>query len=126
MKKTASLPPRVLDRLKEQRNIWLASVRPDGRPHLVPIWFAWDEGRIYLCIEPGSVKALNLMQNPLVSLALEDGSSPVICEGRATVIPDPWPSEVLKIFVHKYDWDITTETRYTQLVQVTPSKWLHW
>jgi PPOX class probable F420-dependent enzyme len=120
------LPPQVLSRLNEHKNIWLASVRPDGRPHLVPIWFAWNENKIYICIEPGSVKAMNLAQNQRVSLALEDGSNPVICEGRAAVIPQPWPPEVLKIFMRKYEWNITTETRYTQLVQVTPCKWLHW
>jgi PPOX class probable F420-dependent enzyme len=120
------LPPQVLDRLNEHKNIWLASVRPDGRPHLVPIWFAWYEDRFYICIEPSSVKAVNITQNQQVSLALEDGSSPVICEGRAVVVHPPWAPEVLKVFLRKYDWDITAEMRYTQLLAVTPSKWLHW
>jgi hypothetical protein len=29
-------------RLRHEPIIWLSSVRPDGRPHLVPIWFLWD------------------------------------------------------------------------------------
>src|SRR5256885_2571611 len=28
-------------RLRHEPIIWLSSVRPDGRPHLVPVWFLW-------------------------------------------------------------------------------------
>ena len=32
-----------LDRfLSEEPVVWLSTVRPDGAPHLVPIWFTWD------------------------------------------------------------------------------------
>ena len=29
-------------RLRTDQIAWLGTVRPDGRPHLVPIWFLWD------------------------------------------------------------------------------------
>lgn len=119
-------PLQVAEKLVLQKNIWLASMRADGRPHLVPIWFAWLKDKIYLCIEPSSVKATNISQNAHVSLALEDGSNPVICEGVAREITLPWPVEITAAFKSKYDWDIPTETRYTQLLEVTPDKWLHW
>ncbi|MBS1252748.1 MAG: hypothetical protein MAG451_01790 [Anaerolineales bacterium] len=113
-------------RLESEKNIWIASVRPDGRPHLVPVWFASHAGNLFVCIEPGSVKSRNIRQNTRVVLALEDGSSPVICEGAAAPAPEPWPSAVVVLFQQKYDWDITTETRYTQLLAITPAKWLTW
>jgi F420H(2)-dependent biliverdin reductase len=119
-------PPQATVKLESQRNIWIASTRPDQRPHLVPVWFAWQAGKIYLCIEPGSLKARNIAQQPEVALALEDGAHPVICEGRASVIAPPWPAGVLAIFKHKYDWDISTETQYTTLLEITPRKWLVW
>lgn len=121
-----SSPANVQSRLELENNIWLASVRPDGRPHLVPVWFVWHAGKLYVCIEPDSAKGRNIRQNPRVVLALEDGSSPVICEGLTALVPDPWPAAVIDIFQQKYDWDITSETRYTQLVEVTPAKWLAW
>ncbi len=113
-------------KLASAANIWLASVRPDGRPHLAPVWFAWSGGKLYACIQAGSVKARNLEQNPRIVLALEDGASPVICEGTAAVVPPPWPSPVVAIFKAKYDWDITTDAEYDQLLEVTPAKWLNW
>lgn len=119
-------PSQVVQNLLNQKNIWLASIRVDGRPHLVPIWFTWLQDKIYVCIEPSSVKAVNISLNSYVSLALEDGSNPVICEGVAREITLPWPVEITAAFKSKYDWDIPTETRYTQLLEVTPDKWLHW
>jgi PPOX class probable F420-dependent enzyme len=121
------LSPAVEERLRRASNIWLATARPDGRPHLVPVWFAWHAGRLYFCTDPESVKAHNIRANPRVVLALEDGSKPVICEGAAESIDDgAWPEGVAQAFSDKYAWDIATETRYRLLIEVTPRKWLTW
>ena len=119
-------PSQVIEKMLQQNNIWLASVRPDGRPHLIPVWFVWHQERIYLCIEPASVKARNVSGNPAVALALENGSNPVICEGNASAIPAPWSPAIVELFNSKYGWDISTETQYTSLIEVTPTKWLNW
>ena len=124
-----ALPPEAETRLETEKNIWVASVRPDGRPHLAPVWFAWHAGKLYVCTEPGSVKARNISQNPRVALALEGGSHPVICEGIAAPAPAVGLAEmadVAAIFRIKYDWDIFSEERYTQLLKVTPTRWLTW
>ena len=114
------------DRLARARNIWIATVRPDGRPHLVPVWFVWSGTDLYICISPGSIKGRNLGANPNVALALEDGNRPVICEGGARMVQRPWPTEVVRLFQEKYDWEITGDGTYTALVEVTPRKWLAW
>jgi PPOX class probable F420-dependent enzyme len=116
----------VLHRLETEKNIWVATVRPDGRPHLTPVWFAWVGEKVYICITPKTVKARNIATNPQVSLALEDGSKVVICEGAAAVIAAPWPVEVAAVFRRKYNWDINTDGDYSVLVAVEPIKWLVW
>jgi PPOX class probable F420-dependent enzyme len=120
------LTAEVQQRLDTEANIWLAGVRPDGRPHLTPVWFAWSTGKVYACIQATSVKTRNIEQNPHVSLALEDGSKVVICEGTAAFVAPPWPAEVAAIFRRKYDWDIMSDDTYDRLVAVTPLKWLVW
>jgi hypothetical protein len=122
----AQLPPAAAKRLETEANIWVATARPDGRPHLTPVWFAWCAGKLYACVQSGSVKARNLRQNPQVSLALENGSNPVICEGTAALLAPPWPEEVAAIFAAKYEWNIHTDTEYDQLLEITPVKWLAW
>jgi len=120
-------PASAHKRLETKKIIWLASVRPDGRPHLVPLWFVWHAGKLYLCTAPGSIKSRNIRRNPHVALALEEGMNPVICEGTATALPAPWPAGVVAVFQQKYDWEITPDDEeYTELLEVTPTKWLAW
>ena len=109
-------------RAAEARNVWMATVRPDGRPHLVPIWFVVDAERWYVCTNPASIKARNLHANPSVSLALEDGDHPFVVEGQAR--PVTVTSGVAEKFKAKYDWDITADSEYTQLIEVTVSRQL--
>jgi hypothetical protein len=114
------------EKLAQAANIWLASVRPGGRPHITPVWFVYDGHQLYVSIDPHSVKSRNLASNPNVSLALEDGSHPLICEGQAALIPQPYPADIVDLFQKKYDWDIRAEGQYGQLMAITPGKWLAW
>ena len=116
----------MIARLDKERNIWLASVRPNMKPHLVPVWFIWEKDAFFICIYSQSVKFLNISQNTLVSMALEDGSSPVICEGLSQRLERPWPEKIVRQFKHKYDWDIQTDKDYDELVRISPQKWLSW
>ncbi len=106
-----ALPHEVNDRLAKERNVWIVTVRRDGRPHMVPVWFVWFESKIYVCIEPESVKGRNILLNRNVALALEDGSHPVICEGHAGVVEKPWPASVARTFDEKYDGNIASTNR---------------
>jgi len=120
------ITPEIETRLQSSQNIWLASVRPDGRPHLAPVWFAWLRGILYVCIEPTSVKGENIALNQRVALSLEEGLHPIIFEGLAAPVPEPWPEEVLSIFLKKYEWDLQVEARYTQLLEIIPQKIMAW
>jgi hypothetical protein len=126
MNELPTLSPEVVDKLAQAANIWFASVRPDGRPHLTPVWFVFDGHQLYVSIDPNSVKSRNLASSPKVSLALEDGSHPLICEGQAVPVPPPYPAEIVVLFQKKYDWDIRNEGQYNQLVAIAPRKWLNW
>lgn len=88
-------PKRFLDwsevegRLSEAIHYWLCSVRPDGRPHVVPKWAAWVDGRLYFDGSPETRHARNIAVNPNVNVHLEDGARAVILDGRArAIVPD--------------------------------------
>ncbi|NJN19718.1 MAG: pyridoxamine 5'-phosphate oxidase [Oscillochloris sp.] len=119
-------PSAAVERLEHDQFIWLATVRPDGRPHLVPLWYVWAAGRIYLCIQANSVKARNMQANPEVSLALDHGERPVLVEGVAAILEPPWPDLARQGFQHKYHWNIAADADYDLLLAVTPGKWLNW
>ena len=100
--------------------MWVATIRPDGRPHLAPIWFVVSDGHWYFVTDPNSVKARNLQHNARIALSLEDGADPLVIEGEArAVTPD---AEVIRLFKEKYNWDITTDGQYSQTFEVTVHK----
>lgn len=103
-------------RLDTASNVWLATVRPDGRPHLIPIWFVTDKGFWYICTGSHSVKARNLQVNPRVALALEDGTQAYVVEGQARPVSPP--AEIVRKFKAKYDWDITRDPPYDQVYEI--------
>jgi hypothetical protein len=122
----AEPPEGAVRRLAQARNLWMATVRPDRSPHLVPVWFVWHEAFIYICTAPESVKARNLERNARLVVALEDGTSPLICEGEAATVPRPWPEGVIAAFQRKYDWSIRSEAEYSRLIRVRPLRWNSW
>lgn len=124
--RVAAPPDGAVRRLSQAQNLWIATVRPDGSPHLVPIWFVWHAAFFYLCTAPGSVKAKNLEHNDRLVLALEDGAHPLICEGVASAVPRPWPDGAIAAFQRKYDWSILSETEYSRLIRVRPIHWVAW
>jgi hypothetical protein len=121
-----ALSEKSIARLETDQNIWVSTVRPDGRPHLTPVWFAYLDPSIYICIDPASVKAHNLELNRRVVLALEDGLHPVICEGEAQAVARPYPEAVKDAFFRKYEWQIESDSQYNYLVEIQPLKWLAW
>lgn len=73
----------VEPRLVAAKHYWLASVRPDGRPHSIPRWGVWMDGRFWYDGAPTTVHARNAETNPAVTLTLESGSQVVIIEGES-------------------------------------------
>jgi F420H(2)-dependent biliverdin reductase len=108
-------------RLETSRNLWLATVRPNGSPHLVPIWFVWVNDKAYLCTSNESVKARNISRNPRVAFALEDGDDPVLIQGTAKLL-DEFPVDVVAAFQKKFNWNIRSDSTYNTLIEITPER----
>lgn len=79
----------VEQRLADAQNYWLCTVRPNGRPHAVPKWGVWLDGKVYFDGSPETRHARNLAANPYVVLHLESGSDVVIVEGTARETDPP-------------------------------------
>jgi len=73
-------------RLKESRNYWICTTRPDGRPHSIPVWGFWIDGALYFGTARSSRKSRNLARNPALSVHLESGDDVVILEGNAAEV----------------------------------------
>jgi hypothetical protein len=76
-------------RLSSAVHYWLCSVRPDGRPHTVPKWAVWLDGRLYFDGSPETRHARNIALNPHVSVHLESGENVLILNGESCGIDRP-------------------------------------
>jgi hypothetical protein len=90
-------------RLVAARHYWIATTRPDGRPHTRPVWGAWLADGFWF--STGSLARGNLRTNPQITLHLERGDQVVIVEGVAAPVTG---AGRLRAFVaaynQKYDW----------------------
>ncbi len=68
--------------LAEPRNVVVAGIRRDGRPHLSPNWFYWDGERFYISITRSRVKYKIFSRDPRVELLIDDSTA-----FRAVLVP---------------------------------------
>ncbi|MFE9258673.1 pyridoxamine 5'-phosphate oxidase family protein [Streptomyces sp. NPDC006879] len=68
------MSPRELDDfLSEQRTCRVATVSPDGRPHVSALWFAWDGNSMWLYSLTRSRRWAELREDPRISALVDAG-----------------------------------------------------
>jgi len=101
----------AVERLSRARNYWIATSRPDGRPHCVPVWGVWLDDAFYFSSGAKSRKARNLAENPDCVVCPEDGIEAVSLEGVAEkVVDDATIRRFVETYNPKYQWDLKPET----------------
>ncbi len=73
---TQSLPDAVRELLEGPNLAHVATVLPDGAPHVVPVWIGLHDGRPAFLTGPGSRKARNLARDPRIALSIVDAADP--------------------------------------------------
>ncbi len=95
-------------RLEGSHNYWLATVRPDGRPHLMIIWGLWHGGVFCFSTGSRSRKARNLESNAHCVIGSEQADEAVVVEGAAEKVRDVERlKEFLSLYERKYDYDMS-------------------
>jgi len=67
---------------------WLATTRPDGRPHVVPVGAVWLDGALYFTTGQGTRKEQNLAHNPQSVITITTPDYDLIVEGAAARMRD--------------------------------------
>jgi len=123
------LQSHVEERLCSDEMVWLSTVRPDGRPHSIPVWFLWEIATLLIFSQPNTQKIRNLRKNPSVTLALDDTKKGVvILEGTAELLGQGDASVTLQAYGEKYREGLRRIGRtakeftmlYSQPIRVTP------
>lgn len=137
MDTTTLAAARIRRFLEREPVVWLSTVRPDGGPHLVPIWFSWDGEALLLVSKPDAQKVRNLRANASVMLALGDVENDFdigLIEGRAELLGRPSREVLPASHLEKYadrlaaiglsvaDYTAT----YSQVIRIVPVDFLGW
>lgn len=104
---------------------WFSCVQPDGRAHSTPIWHVWHQGRAYVVTLSNAIKTKSISENPNIVISHPDPINPVIIEGWATPAP-AMEAKLQPLFKAKYNWDISTDSDYDAIIEITPTKLMAW
>jgi hypothetical protein len=80
-----------LENPEKPRTYWLATVRPDGRPHLMPVIAFWIDEALHLVVGEGTRKGRNLLADARCAIGTGSTKLPsldIIAEGRAEPLRD--------------------------------------
>jgi PPOX class probable F420-dependent enzyme len=66
----------------------ISTVMKDGSPHVTPIWYMVEDGKILVNTTTGRVKYFNIKRDNRVCFLVEDGYPHVIIFGRARIAPE--------------------------------------
>lgn len=124
---------RVRPMLEHERVVWLSTVHPDGRPHIVPTWFWWDGAALVFWSKPEAVKVRNIRSEPRLMVALGDADADFsvgLIEARGELVSMAVPGG----FFAKYAGELAAagldaagfRALYTQAVRVVPTRFLAW
>lgn len=118
----------VAQRLAQAPRYWLATVRPDGRPHVVPTDGLWVGGVMWFGGSTDTVHHRNLCCNGTAAVHLEDGKRAVIVEGQAQLMTpsSEQASGLAALSKSKYGFAAPVEAYRARIWRLSPTRVLAW
>ena len=126
---------RSAPQLEAATSLALATVRPDGRPHVDPVWFYWDGEAFVVLTKPHAQKVRNLLSEPRAMVSIGQPGSPdaTLVEVTAEVETDG-AATIAGHFAAKYRGPLEAlgltigrlvET-YPSVIRLRPTRRLSW
>lgn len=79
-------------RWEQAKVYWICSMRPDGRPHVSPVWGVWVDDTLYFDGSPETRRMRNIAANPHIAVHLDSdsaGNEAFMIEGVARAVQKP-------------------------------------
>ncbi len=90
------------DRLRDSHDYWVATILPDGRPHVMPVWGIWLDDALWFSTDPTSRKGRNLAADPRCTISTANALEPVVLEGTASLVDAPSVERFISASKAKY------------------------
>jgi PPOX class probable F420-dependent enzyme len=101
----AAIPEKYIDLTHKKTFAQLATLMPDGSPHVSPVWFEYDGKNILINSAKGRVKDKNIRRDPRVGLDILDPENPyrhLSIRGRVVEITEKGADEHIDKLAKKY------------------------
>ena len=94
-------------RLAEGGTYWLATVRPDGAPHLGPVLAVWTDGALCFSTGEGTRKGKNLARDGRCAIGVGAPGLDLVVEGEAAKVRDDGKlRRAAALYASKYGWEV--------------------
>ena len=103
------------ERLEKSHNYWVATTRPDGRPHATAVWGVWWNNIFYFSSGRLTRKARNLAHNSSCVVCIENAAEAVIVEGVAQLVSN----SIILSSLHRFIKQSTTPSIPTTLTSMS-------
>jgi PPOX class probable F420-dependent enzyme len=100
-----AIPEKYLDLLQKKAFAQLATLMPDGSPHVAPVWCDYDGKNILINTAKGRVKDRNMRRDPRVGLDILDPDNPyrhLSIRGRVVDMTEKGADEHIDKMAKKY------------------------
>jgi PPOX class probable F420-dependent enzyme len=102
---TDVIPQKYLDLFTKKAFAHVATIMPDGSPHVTPVWVDYDGTHVRINSALGRVKDKNLRRNPQVALCIQDPDNPyryLQVRGRVVEITETGADDHIDKLSQKY------------------------
>lgn len=111
---------------------WLATIDPDGSPHVTGVGALWVDGAFWFESGRGTRKARNLHRDPRCTLSVATDEFDVVVEGEAREVSDPGTVEAMAGHWRAQGWPAQVDESGTALTaefsapSAGPPPWYVW
>jgi PPOX class probable F420-dependent enzyme len=101
----APIPETFVDIFQKKSFAQLATLMPDGSPHVAPVWVDYDGQHILINTAKGRVKDRNMRRDPRVAMDLLDPDNPyrhISIRGRVVDFTEAGADEHIDKMAKKY------------------------
>jgi hypothetical protein len=116
----------ILEKLRTDVDLWVASASGDGRAYLVPLSYYWDGSTLILATPRTSRTASNLIRSGWARVALGPTRDVVIIEGPVEAIPIGASPELEEGHARATGFDPRTLAEEYIYLRITPHEIQAW
>ena len=80
----------------------IATVRKSGSPHVTPIWYMYEDGKLIVNTTTDRVKFRNIRRDPRVCFLVDDGYPFIMIEGKARIATERDPMKDIETLAIRY------------------------